>query len=88
MIQPRLESWLRFLRDKRLQYDVYRKNWSQCETGLSANQISSVSVRISAYRETPVISQAAMVQLEADALMRLLVDEFRSLATLIDQLPR
>ena len=87
-IQPRLEAWFQFLGEQRLKYEVYPKNWNQCELRLPASQISSVPVRISAYKETPVISQAAMVQLDADALVKSLVDEVRNLATLIDQLPR
>jgi hypothetical protein len=88
LIQPRLEAWFQFLGEQRLKYEVYRKNWNQCEPGLPASQVSSVPVRISGYREVPVISQAAMVQLDADTLVKLLVDEVRNLATLIDQLPR
>jgi hypothetical protein len=85
-IKPRLESWFKALRDEGLTYDVFIKNWNQCVTGLAANKITSVPVRITAYSMQPLVSQAKIEQLGPDALVESLVAGLRKFAAIIDRL--
>ena len=85
-IQPRLESWFRVLREEKMKYEVYTKNWNECVPGLAAHRIVNAPVRITAYREQPAISQAEIVQLGPDDLIGSLVDEVRELSEIIERL--
>ncbi len=82
----KLPNWLKTLKSKRCNWEVYGSNWNDCESNLPANKIQSEPKRIFVEIKGVEINRGELAASDTDALVSKLVGWVTEYAQLIDSL--